>query len=105
MLSQTLKALERDGLVTRRAFPTVPVTVEYSITPLGATLSATVDEFGSVGRAITSARSSRRSGDMLYRRRSRSWRRVGPQMSILSAFARCSWRDGGVDWSGLKRVP
>ena len=44
MLSQTLKALERDGLVTRKAFPTVPVTVEYSITPLGATLSATVDE-------------------------------------------------------------
>ena len=43
MLSQTLKSLERDGLVSRRAIPTVPVTVEYSITPLGQTLSATVD--------------------------------------------------------------
>jgi DNA-binding HxlR family transcriptional regulator len=43
MLSQTLKSLERDGLVSRRAIATVPVTVEYSITPLGATLSATVD--------------------------------------------------------------
>ena len=43
MLSQVLKSLERDGLVRRRATPTVPVTVEYSITPLGATLSATVD--------------------------------------------------------------
>lgn len=43
MLSQTLKSLERDGLVSRRAIPTVPVTVEYSITPLGETLSATVD--------------------------------------------------------------
>jgi DNA-binding HxlR family transcriptional regulator len=43
MLSQTLKSLERDGLVSRRATPTVPVTVEYSITPLGETLSATVD--------------------------------------------------------------
>jgi DNA-binding HxlR family transcriptional regulator len=43
MLSQTLKSLERDGLVSRRATPTVPVTVEYSITPLGETLSVTVD--------------------------------------------------------------
>jgi DNA-binding HxlR family transcriptional regulator len=43
MLSQTLKSLERDGLVSRKAIPTVPVTVEYSITPLGRTLSATVD--------------------------------------------------------------
>nr|WP_321983612.1 helix-turn-helix domain-containing protein [uncultured Lichenicoccus sp.] len=43
MLSQTLKALERDGLVSRRAFATVPVTVEYAITPLGQTLAATLD--------------------------------------------------------------
>ena len=43
MLSQTLKSLERDGLVHRKAIPTVPVTVEYSITPLGRTLAATVD--------------------------------------------------------------
>lgn len=43
VLSQTLKRLERDGLVDRRAFPTVPVTVEYSITPLGLTLAATAD--------------------------------------------------------------
>ncbi|WP_424812293.1 winged helix-turn-helix transcriptional regulator [Roseococcus sp. YIM B11640] len=43
VLSQTLKSLERDGLVTRQAFATVPVTVEYSITPLGRTLAATVD--------------------------------------------------------------
>jgi DNA-binding HxlR family transcriptional regulator len=42
MLSQTLKNLERDGLVARRAFATVPVTVEYSITPLGGTLTQTV---------------------------------------------------------------
>jgi DNA-binding HxlR family transcriptional regulator len=43
VLSQTLKSLERDGLVSRKAIPTVPVTVEYSITPLGRTLAATVD--------------------------------------------------------------
>jgi DNA-binding HxlR family transcriptional regulator len=43
MLSQTLKSLERDGLVTRTVIPTVPVTVEYAITDLGRTLAATVD--------------------------------------------------------------
>ena len=42
VLSQTLKRLERDGLVHRKAFATVPVTVEYSITPLGAALSGSL---------------------------------------------------------------
>jgi DNA-binding HxlR family transcriptional regulator len=39
VLSQVLKSLERDGLVTRSVFPTVPVTVEYAITSLGSTLA------------------------------------------------------------------
>ncbi len=39
VLSQALKSLERDGLISRAVFATVPVTVEYSITPLGTTLS------------------------------------------------------------------
>jgi DNA-binding HxlR family transcriptional regulator len=43
MLSQTVKSLERDGLVNREAIPTLRLTVEYSITPLGRTLAATVD--------------------------------------------------------------
>ncbi|WP_395846601.1 winged helix-turn-helix transcriptional regulator [Cystobacter fuscus] len=43
MLGQTLKKLERNGLVTRQVFATVPVTVEYAITPLGRTLAGTVD--------------------------------------------------------------
>ena len=43
MLSQVLKSLDRDGLIRRRAIATVPVTVEYSITPLGSTLAAAVD--------------------------------------------------------------
>src|ERR1700752_496749 len=43
MLSQVLKSLERDGLIRRRAIATVPVTVEYSILPLGTTLAAAVD--------------------------------------------------------------
>jgi DNA-binding HxlR family transcriptional regulator len=43
MLSQTLKSLDRDGLVHRCAFATVPVNVEYSIAPLRRTLGATLD--------------------------------------------------------------
>ncbi|GHH60975.1 winged helix-turn-helix transcriptional regulator [Lentzea cavernae] len=35
MLSQTLQALERDGLVNRDAQPTNPPRVDYSLTPLG----------------------------------------------------------------------
>ncbi|WP_191832517.1 winged helix-turn-helix transcriptional regulator [Pseudomonas fluorescens] len=42
VLAQTLRKLERDGLISRRAFPTVPVTVEYELTPLGKTLTETV---------------------------------------------------------------
>ena len=42
VLSQTLRRMERDGLVARTAYPTVPVTVEYALTPLGRTLAITV---------------------------------------------------------------
>ena len=38
MLTQTLRALERDGLLTRTVTPTVPVTVTYELTDLGRSL-------------------------------------------------------------------
>jgi DNA-binding HxlR family transcriptional regulator len=38
MLTQTLRELERDGLVTRTVYPVIPPHVEYSVTPLGRTL-------------------------------------------------------------------
>jgi DNA-binding HxlR family transcriptional regulator len=39
MLTQTLRKLESDGLIIRRVFPTVPVTVEYELTSLGNSLN------------------------------------------------------------------
>lgn len=42
VLSQVLKRLERDGMILRTAYPTVPVTVEYALTPLGETLTESI---------------------------------------------------------------
>ena len=46
MLAQTLRGLERDGLVSRTVSTTIPVTVEYAISPLGETLARALDAVG-----------------------------------------------------------
>ena len=43
MLTQTLRTLERDGLVSRTMTPAVPVRVDYALTPLGGSLMPAVD--------------------------------------------------------------
>ena len=46
MLTLTLRGLERDGLVTRTVFPTIPPRVDYELTDLGRGLSQPVMALG-----------------------------------------------------------
>jgi DNA-binding HxlR family transcriptional regulator len=47
VLTDTLRDLERDGILTRHAYPEIPPRVEYELTPLGRTLS---EPLGALGR-------------------------------------------------------
>lgn len=51
MLTQTLRSLERDGLVIRTVTPTVPVTVTYELTELGHSLQQVMQEVKSWAEA------------------------------------------------------
>ncbi|HEX6441355.1 MAG TPA: helix-turn-helix domain-containing protein [Stellaceae bacterium] len=46
MLTRTLRGLERDGIVSRKIFPTSPPQVEYALTVLGHSMSEPVLAFG-----------------------------------------------------------
>jgi DNA-binding HxlR family transcriptional regulator len=47
VLTQTLRAMERDGLVVRRVHAEVPPRVEYGLSPLGATMAPPLKALGS----------------------------------------------------------
>src|ERR1700685_769088 len=46
MLTLTLRGLERDGLLTRTIFPTIPPRVDYELTKLGRSLQSAVEPLG-----------------------------------------------------------
>jgi len=46
MLTRTLRALERDGMVTRKVYPTIPPQVEYALTEMGVSLAAPLMQLG-----------------------------------------------------------
>jgi DNA-binding HxlR family transcriptional regulator len=50
MLTLTLRGLERDGLVTRTVYPTIPPRVDYELTELGHSLLAPVGALGTWAR-------------------------------------------------------
>lgn len=43
MLTQKLRSLERDGIISRTLYPEVPPRVDYELTPLGETLCAPIE--------------------------------------------------------------
>jgi len=51
MLTTTLRGLERDGMVTRTVFPTIPPRVEYALTELGHELKVPVRALGEWARS------------------------------------------------------
>lgn len=59
VLTQTLRKLERNGMITRRVLPGTPLGVEYALTPLGKSLEGpfsvlygwTVENMGVIGTA------------------------------------------------------
>src|ERR671914_656479 len=66
VMTDSLRALERDGLVARRVFAEVPVRVEYSLTPLGWTLAeplVALAQWGEAhGREVVDSRRRRSNG-------------------------------------------
>lgn len=51
VLTQNLRQMEEDGLVTRTVYPEVPPRVEYALTPLGRSLQPILDSMWSWGEA------------------------------------------------------
>ncbi|MFH8936952.1 winged helix-turn-helix transcriptional regulator [Streptomyces griseosporeus] len=64
VLTQTLRALEREGLLTRTLYPTVPPRVEYRLTGLGRELGGLIQTLTDWSQAnITAIRAARREFD------------------------------------------
>lgn len=63
MLTQTLRKLEKEGLITRTVYPTSPPTVEYALTSLGEMLQAPLQELFQWARVYTAQFQPMREND------------------------------------------
>jgi DNA-binding HxlR family transcriptional regulator len=63
VMTDALRALERDGLVARRIFAEVPARVEYSLTPLGWSITEPLVVLAEWGEAHSAEVTQARSGD------------------------------------------
>ena len=70
MLTLTLRGLERDGLVTRTVFPTIPPRVDYELTDLGRGLWKPVEALGPWAQRA-SAGNRKRAGAVRWAQRGR----------------------------------
>ena len=76
MLTLTLRALERDGLVTRTVYPTVPPSVEYKLTELGQSLRVPLQAVGEWAVANQHAMAEARRRFDAASKRPRPWARA-----------------------------
>ncbi len=65
MVTQTLRKLEKERLVTRTVYPTSPPTVEYTLTPLGEMLQTAFQELLQWARVYTTQVQPMRESDAL----------------------------------------
>ena len=97
MLTLTLRGLERDGLVTRTMFPTIPPRVDYALTPLGHSLRTPVQALGDWAFAHQAEIAEARHA---FDRRSPPWRDARPDTQGLP------WPDTqGLPWPDTQGCP
>ena len=51
VLTESLRSMEQDGLITRKIYPTIPKSVEYSLTDLGLSLKPVLLEMENWGKS------------------------------------------------------
>ncbi len=89
MLTFTLRGLERDGLVTRTVFPTVPPRVDYELTPLGHSLRGPTEALGNwVFANIATIENARRIFDAQQTKPGAAAVAAKPRRTSLPAAAR-----------------
>jgi DNA-binding HxlR family transcriptional regulator len=86
MLSHTLRGLERDGVLVRAVYPTIPPKVEYTLSPSGRSLLAILDELANWAR--TNQQEIERAREAVRRREEAYGPPMGPWEQDPRTWAR-----------------